>query len=436
MNNNNNFVLTADQQKAADKFLGFLLSDEKEFFLFGAAGCGKTFLVKYLINHCLKEYKTMCQVLGKKAHGWNVYLTAPTNKAVEVLDAVAQDITRDVGICTIHSLLNIKVYDDYATGLTKLQYPKEFPYIDKGFVVVDECSMLSKELIEVLRENTSATTKILYVGDNFQLAPVNEKPVWMETPEERTAVLSIPVRNKDQKALIDLCAQLKETVHTKVFKPIKLVPNVIELLDDEKALSWLNSTDFSKNRILAYTNNKAIKYIKLIEQNKQQSEFIRLNNYYINTTHYNVPHKRCSYYPDELVQITQLSPAYQDYKLGGIECIPATISSVKNPGKKFKVVIAKDPQELKMKIKQQSIRKNWYLYFKLKNEVMDLRFPYASTIHKSQGSTFDEVLIDLGSFRVCDDPETAARLLYVAVSRAKNKVFFYGKLPKKYGELV
>ena len=98
--------------------------------------------------------------------------------------------------------------------------------------------------------------------------------------------------------------------------------------------------------------------------------------------------------------------------------------------------IAKDPQELKMKIKQQSIRKNWYLYFKLKNEVMDLRFPYASTIHKSQGSTFDEVLIDLGSFRVCDDPETAARLLYVAVSRAKNKVFFYGKLPKKYGKLV
>ena len=67
---------------------------------------------------------------------------------------------------------------------------------------------------------------------------------------------------------------------------------------------------------------------------------------------------------------------------------------------------------------------------------MDLRFPYASTIHKAQGSTFDEVLIDLGSFRVCDDPDVAARLLYVAISRAKHRVSFYGKLPKKYGVLV
>ena len=72
----------------------------------------------------------------------------------------------------------------------------------------------------------------------------------------------------------------------------------------------------------------------------------------------------------------------------------------------------------------------------MQKEVMDLRLPYASTIHKSQGSTFDEVLIDLGSFRSCQDPEVAARLLYVAVSRARKKIKFYGKLPKKYGVLV
>ena len=39
--------LTTCQQDAYKKFLGFLLSNEKEFHLFGSAGCGKTFLTRH-----------------------------------------------------------------------------------------------------------------------------------------------------------------------------------------------------------------------------------------------------------------------------------------------------------------------------------------------------------------------------------------------------
>ena len=47
--------LTPDQQEASNKFLGFLLSKETEFYLFGAAGCGKTFLIQHFVSKIFKE---------------------------------------------------------------------------------------------------------------------------------------------------------------------------------------------------------------------------------------------------------------------------------------------------------------------------------------------------------------------------------------------
>ena len=55
---------------------------------------------------------------------------------------------------------------------------------------------------------------------------------------------------------------------------------------------------------------------------------------------------------------------------------------------------------------------------------MCLDFDHARTIHKSQGSTFDVVAIDMDDLYKCAqrDPKMYLRLLYVAVSRAAKKV--------------
>jgi hypothetical protein len=58
----------------------------------------------------------------------------------------------------------------------------------------------------------------------------------------------------------------------------------------------------------------------------------------------------------------------------------------------------------------------------------DLRPVYASTVNKAQGSTYDKVFIDLGDFKTLKDPNQLARLLYVALSRAKYQVVFTGDL--------
>ena len=54
-------------------------------------------------------------------------------------------------------------------------------------------------------------------------------------------------------------------------------------------------------------------------------------------------------------------------------------------------------------------------------------------MHKSQGSTYDTVFIDLENIGSCRNPDQVARMLYVAVSRARNRIFLFGKLPTKYG---
>ena len=58
--------------------------------------------------------------------------------------------------------------------------------------------------------------------------------------------------------------------------------------------------------------------------------------------------------------------------------------------------------------------KNWERYFYLKQNFPDLRPRDAATVHKSQGSTYDNVFIDLGNISTCHQADQAARMLYVA----------------------
>ena len=62
---------------------------------------------------------------------------------------------------------------------------------------------------------------------------------------------------------------------------------------------------------------------------------------------------------------------------------------------------------------------------------MDLRAVYACTINKAQGSTYDEVFIDLDDICKCNSGDQIARMLYVAVSRARHHVYLTGDLINK-----
>jgi hypothetical protein len=81
-------------------------------------------------------------------------------------------------------------------------------------------------------------------------------------------------------------------------------------------------------------------------------------------------------------------------------------------------------------------QKNWAVYYGLRNKYPDLRQRDAATVYKAQGSTYDSAFIDLGDISNCHNPDQAARMLYVGLSREKHRIFLFGQLADKYGGLV
>lgn len=427
--------LTPDQQEASNKFLGFLLSKETEFYLFGAAGCGKTFLIQHFVSKIFKEdYKNLCTLLGIPEKHYNVALTATTNKAVQILQ---KDFPTEY-VTTIFKEFDVVVEEDYKTGKVNLKKYFSGEPVKNRLIFVDECSMLSKQMLNIIRKYAE-DCKIVFIGDNYQLAPVNEKAYWNSTPDHLTAFLSTPVRNNKNQFLMSLCSQLRETVDTKEFKPIKLIPGSIEHLNNEQAVNYLRNT-FNKDtaRILCYTNDKSQQYIDFLKKEYGIPHEFEEGKKYINTRNCVNHTGRMHFYAEEPVQITQLdsSPIYAEVEKG--YCLHILHGQAKSLScnKEMAIQIPADLKEYKALKARAKKAKDWKAYFYLHNRMIDLRLPYATTVHKSQGSTYDEVLIDLDSFKACWDKDVAARLLYVAVSRAKNKVLFYGSLPKRYGELV
>ena len=98
-----------------------------------------------------------------------------------------------------------------------------------------------------------------------------------------------------------------------------------------------------------------------------------------------------------------------------------------------RIFVPADINDVKDALKAFKKEKAWMDFYHLKEHVADLRPVFASTVHKSQGSTYSHVFIDLDDIGRCNITDDVARMLYVAISRAKRNVYLVGDLPEKYG---
>lgn len=427
--------LTEEQKAAGSKFLNFLMDEShREFYLFGSAGCGKTFLARYFIEHIHNQYLKTNKALGLDPKYVNLSLTATTNKAVEVLHNLN---ISGVEVETVYQLFGVTVKENYSNGTTYLNDEDAQP-VSNTVIFVDECSMLPIKMLNIIRHK-GKNSKIVFIGDRYQLAPVKEKPHWNRTPEDVTVNLTKPVRNQGCQPLIDLCTQLRNTVETGVFNDIKLVPGVIEHLDDEGCKDWLMKANFEGgySKVLCYTNEKVLQYQDWIQTNKYKGIPLWCEGRsYINTSNYEYwdGKKMVRFYPEQLITINKIHQTYHKEKFRLFDVMVADVYSGKDKVLGARIIL--NPTDFKTALKWTYKSQQYEQYFKMKNTNLDLRLPFACTVHKAQGNTYDEVLIDLDSFKYCRDPVIASRLLYVAASRAKKKVCFYGTMPKKYGVLV
>ena len=148
------FTPSPEQADAIASIVGWYKQEgRQEFYLAGYAGVGKSTVAAHAIEELKARY-------GLK----NVRTAAYTGKAASVLRK------KGVGDAqTIHSLIYTPIEDE-ETGELRFAISEESPAAEADLIVLDECSMVNKEIADDLREFGK---KILIMGDPGQLPPIN-----------------------------------------------------------------------------------------------------------------------------------------------------------------------------------------------------------------------------------------------------------------------
>tara|TARA_B110000902_G_scaffold89221_1_gene105950 strand:+ start:5459 stop:6775 length:1317 start_codon:yes stop_codon:yes gene_type:complete len=432
MKNDNSLSLNQGQEEAANAVFQFLFSADKEFSVSGPAGTGKTTLMKHIVDHTLKEYQDSCTLLGKRYIDYELVLCATTNKAAEVL---AQSTGLETK--TIHSFMNLKVFDDFKTGESKVSRTNSWTVHNNSLIFIDEASMIDSKLYEHIIQGTDNTCKIVYLGDHCQMNPVMEdiSPVYRKP--KHSAILTEPMRNAGQPALIALCDALRHTVETQEFFQITAVPGVIDYLPPAQAEQFIDSTfneEESGARVLVYSNNRAKEYLEYIRNLRGYPDLFSVGERLISNS--SLQFGKIHFRVEEEFVVESIVKQPYDLafntadKNATLQVYEASIKSVRSKSS-FTMIIPVDMDHYKALMKFYAKQKNWTVFYHLKNNYPDLRQKDAATVYKAQGSSYDTVFLDLNNIGKCTDSDQLARMLYVGASRAKSRLVLFGELPQR-----
>jgi hypothetical protein len=290
-------ILSKEQIKAKDKLIKFISGGDNQFILEGFAGTGKTTVLQKIFNS--NDYRH-----------FKICFSAITNKAVSVMKKIGSEIKHYRSYKTIHKLFELyrdiqydgsvkwKVY--YSGGENR----KNFEYYH--IVVIDECSMINKEIYNLIqtRLKMNKCTKIIWVGDRFQLPPVKEDfSLVFDNMNEKNYYLLETIQRTNIKEIRDFQFDIREVVKNGGKIPLKKAKKTMskefKIIKKDEEL-FLNSyfQDYIQSKeciVLAYTNarvnhynqkiRKMIKIHNHCENNTEpyiEGERIVFNNYYTN----------------------------------------------------------------------------------------------------------------------------------------------------------
>ena len=370
------------------------------YFLSGQAGTGKTALA-YFIKRWAEEERGM----------W-VHVTATTNKAAAVLTATLP-MGEEAG--TIYSLLGLKVVNNFATGGQSLQRtnsssPPEFG----SLVMVDEASMVDPELMDYLNDAVrDLNLRVLFIGDAFQLPPVNAGTMPVTSEHIPVSYLTEIMRAEKRLDLEQAYVSGRQMVIDDEGTYIPTASANITVVPYEGSREYLAKllAHDSHTKVLAFTNravegaNSVCRELLGLPKDPQVGDTLVAEDVVIVNTN------RIAYIGEEIV-VAEVEDTTFDFDGRPIEAQNIICTN----GKKF--LRAKNPEIRQACLKELANRKNWRAYYAMKEVVADLRFTHASTVHKSQGSTYPNVLVMVPNIMTCPGHSTRRRLLYVAYTRA------------------
>ncbi len=407
-------------------------SEQQIFSLIGSAGVGKTWLMSNIIK--LITFMDL-----------SVAVTTPTHTALGVAEDMIEKANIKYGqthLSTIHSFLNLKL--DYGFGadgsaddvsLKPRLVPNKFKecsvFVDVLFI--DESSMVNADLYQLTLDVLNDRTRmIIFVGDEFQLKPVEGGDnIIYSNPEIIHYELTETVRQKEGSSIITYANYFRDCIKQKYYPPtINGVFNnteEIQLLNDSEFLPLYFEDDDSK-KIGAYTNGMVDQYNSYVRymETKQLEYLIPGDRVVFQKPYSNAQGVLIFQNGEEVV----VESAKKKTDLNGL-----TYWRCKGMEQFFNVLDPSSQTEFKdkldillndAKMASGKARSNaWKKFFKLQTRYGSIKYAYASTLHKLQGSTKENIYFDmrdLGKFyRI--DPDNVLRLIYVAITRASKTVF-------------
>lgn len=406
-------ILTNSQVEGLQTIFNLFINKEKIVVLQGSAGTGKTFLLQEVIKEILYKY-------GKGL----VAISAPTHKALSVLKDKITIQDNRLSFDTIHALLKMKRFIDEETGEEYFapQFNSKNPPLKSiNYLIVDEASMIDSYMLSLILKY-GEHLQVLFVGDEKQLNPVNEtdSPVFMKNYP--TFTLTEIVRQSKDNPIIQLSNNFTTILSSQQ-------PNIVEgkgyiFTDDyKKIIERVASGNFI---YLAYTNEKVDEInnkvrFKLFHKNCdiQPNETIVLQRPYGETLKNNDTLKVTEVTPFEKTIVIKNKKFSKTFKFKAfiLKTQKGNLTSLQN-SEKYNFLKAK--KELRQLAQKKTI--SWLEYTEFVEIFADFKFGYATSIHKSQGSTFTNVILDISNVNINKNKKEKNRLIYTGITRASQLV--------------
>lgn len=390
---NLNIVLSETQREAIKMCINNNLS-----VITGGPGTGKTTIIKCIID--VLKRKNMSYVLA-----------APTGRAAKRITETTGETAK-----TIHRLLEIAKVED---GDIDSQVNFPIDVIDTDVVIVDEASMIDVLLMNNLIKGLKSNTKLIIVGDADQLPSVGPGKILKDIIESGVAhtIFLTEIYRQSRKSDIVLNAhEVKNGKHISFkkentdmfFIPTESLEETVEeiksLIDGRLAAKYNGGflgdiqilTPIKKSAIGTYELNKVIQKIRL---NPNDSMPHRKNG------------DRVFFENDKVMQV--INNYDKNYDLDGTQG-----NGIYNGD--IGVVKRVNTHEQYVSIEFDDGRCAKYDF----DELDELEHAYAVTVHKSQGSEFNTVIIPL---YICYEKLFNRNLIYTAMTRAKNLLIFVGR---------
>lgn len=428
------------------QFQAFLKDSEaSEMFVTGPAGTGKTTSLKILTDYCLEN-------------NIPAIACAYTHRACAVLGT---KLSKKTVIRTLHSFLTKRpTINDAAKTIAHVESNVQagIPDICK-VLFIDEFSMVGeRDYVDIAAlqydDDGELLTKVVYIGDPNQLPPVRDSKAVFPNGDYWVKLTKI-YRQADDSPLLDTLLALNDYINGKDAEALKEHRCFLRNQDIAKLYKECTTTKV----LLAYTNERVQDLnadvqgytdpkvgdalfspttrhaYTLVDVQKTADAIIDLRG--------NMLEMNSKYKTLETLHELEDVKFYTVADEHGNEMPRAAIFGHSNY-LKYQTSLAKKAVFINDKISKEMGQdskawardnrdhplarqraKAWRHFLTFKENVMCLDFAHAMTVHKSQGSTYDNVFLDMEDMSRCatHDYNLYLKLLYVAISRARDKVY-------------